>query len=98
MVMNKFLKLLPALALVLTAAFAVAFSFPKTQTSLFGKEGTTWYDVTGIDPDDDTYVCDENSNQNCLFDAPNDLANPISTEMGKIFVVQNESRLVIVEP
>ncbi|MFL0682779.1 MAG: hypothetical protein ACJLTB_06025 [Algoriphagus aquaeductus] len=92
--MNKFLKLLPALALVLAAAFAVAFSFPKTQTGMFGKDGTIWYDVTETEPDNDTYLCDQSDPEGCLYDAPFDVGNPIGgPTQGLKFIVQNSTRL-----
>lgn len=94
MIMNKFLKLLPTLALVLGAAFALAFSFPKTQTGMFGLDGTTWYDVTETDPDDDTYVCDQSDPEGCLYDAPFGIGNPIAgPTQGLKFIVQNPNRL-----
>ncbi len=96
--MNKVKGALPIFAFLFAAFAAVAFTSPKVSSGEFGRQGTVWYDVTGINPDEDTYVCDEDPSQNCLFDAPNDLANPISTEMDKVFVVQNASNLVIVEP
>ena len=93
--MNKLSKLLPALALVLGATFAVAFSFPKTQTGMFGLDGTTWYDVTETDPDEDTYVCDQSDPEGCLYDAPFGVGNPIGgPTQGLKFIVQNEDNLI----
>ncbi|MBN7817771.1 hypothetical protein [Algoriphagus pacificus] len=93
--MNKLSKLLPALALVLGAFAAVAFTSPQPATGEYGLSGSVWYDVTGINPDEDTYVCNEDETRDCLFDQPFGMGTPISSEQDKVFVVQNASNLPI---
>lgn len=95
--MNKLLNMLPLLAFVLAAFAAVAFTSPKSNSGEYGLSGTTWYDVTGINPDEDTYVCDIDETQDCLFDQPFGMGQPISTEEDKVFVVQNPDNLRLAE-
>lgn len=98
MKMNKLINKLPLFAFVLAAFAAVAFTSPEVATNEYGEEGGTWYNVTGITPDDDTYVCNAEPNVNCLFDDSHGAGQPISTSMNKEFVVQNASRLVLAQP
>lgn len=96
--MNKLINKLPLLAFVMAAFAAVAFTAPSSITGEFGLAGGTWYDVTGINPDEDTYVCDADPTKDCLFDQPHGAGQPITSEMDKVFVVQNASNLVIAQP
>lgn len=93
--MNKLSKLLPAFAMVLGAFAAFAFTSPPSSTGEYGLAGGVWYDVTSTNPDEDTYVCDEDETRDCLFDQPFGMGQPISSEQDKIFVVQNASNLTI---
>ncbi|WP_139162845.1 hypothetical protein [Algoriphagus faecimaris] len=88
---------LPLLAFVLAAFAAVAFTSPKASTGEYGLAGGVWYDVTDIDPDEDTYVCNQDETEDCLFDQPFGMGQPISTEQEKVFVVQNASNLRIAQ-
>lgn len=56
--MNKTVKLLPVLGLVMGAGFAMAFSGPQSGPE-YGLDGTEWRNVTGLIPGPDTYECDE---------------------------------------
>ncbi|WPR76033.1 DUF6520 family protein [Algoriphagus sp. NG3] len=95
--MNKVKGALPIIAFVFAAFAAFAFSSPKSLTGEYGLSGSTWYDVTGINPDEDTYVCNEDETQNCLFDQAFGMGQPISSEVDKIFVVQNAANLRLAE-
>ena len=95
--MNKLEGKLPLIAFVVAAFAAVAFTSPET-TDLYGEASGVWYDVTGITPDDDTYVCDLTDPEGCLFDQPFGMGNPISgPDQDKAFIVQNASRLNLAE-
>ena len=96
-IMKRLTNLLPALALVLGAFAAVAFTSPKVTTGEYGQAGGIWYDVEGINPDEDTYVCNSSPSQDCLFEEPSTSSTPISTEMDKVFVVQNAANLRLAE-
>lgn len=91
--MNKLISKLPLLAFLLAAFAAVAFTSPKVVTGEYGQAAGVWYDVQGINPDEDTYVCNSSESHNCLFEEASVTSTPIPSEMGKIFVVQNASNL-----
>ena len=78
MYMNKLAKLLPALALVLAATFAFAFSPANTQTSEYGLDGETWINVTGLTPGPTTYQCNADP-QACTRQAQNPSAPVVKT-------------------
>ncbi|WP_074224467.1 DUF6520 family protein [Algoriphagus halophilus] len=82
--MNKLMKSLPALALVLAATFAFAFSPKGESLSQFGEDSGQWIDVTGVTPGPSTYTCDAAVDAHCLYDAPN--GNPLSPDEDKMFV------------
>jgi hypothetical protein len=82
MIMIKFLKLLPALALVLAATFAFAFG-PK-QVSEHGYDGQNWINVTGLTPGPSTYQCNE-STVTCTRQA----ANPSAPQVKPGIFVNN---------
>ncbi|OOG69924.1 DUF6520 family protein [Algoriphagus sp. A40] len=66
--MIKFLKLLPALAIVLAAT--LAFAFAPAQTSEYGYDGQNWINVTGLTPGPTTFLCNEDP-QVCTRQAAN---------------------------
>jgi hypothetical protein len=70
--MIKFLKLLPALALVLAATFAFAFSSPQPAAPEYGHDGNNWINVENLQIGDD-YVCNE-SEEVCTRSAPSETA------------------------
>ncbi len=74
--MNKTLKFLPALAMVLAAG--LAFGFSPAQTSEHGYDGQNWIDVTGLTPGPDTYQCNT-STVVCTREAPNQSAPPVKS-------------------
>ncbi|WP_200979868.1 hypothetical protein [Echinicola sp. 20G] len=77
---------------VFAAAMVAAFAFttPESITNQYGEESGVWYDVTGINPSQSTYTCDEQEDAECLFDAPNPGANPISPDEDREFVKHGE--------
>lgn len=72
MLMNKFQKLLPALALVLGATFAMAMNFAEPlPNQVFARDPqnpSQFIDVTTWEPGED-YACVDSGD--CLYDAPN---------------------------
>lgn len=82
--MNKFKGALPIIAFAFAAFAAFAFSPKDSAMNLYGKSGSQWYNVTGIPTGPDTYTCDEQENEECLFDAVD--GNPISSGVDHIFV------------
>ncbi|MBA4300492.1 MAG: hypothetical protein C0433_10385 [Cyclobacterium sp.] len=72
MIMNKFLKLLPALALVLGATLAMAMNFanpvPSQMFARNPQNPTQFIEVTHWVPGED-YECEDTGD--CLYDAPN---------------------------
>ena len=95
--MNKLAKLLPALALVLGAFAAVAFTSPQSLTGEFGEENGIWYDVTNTDPGPDTYECNTDPTKDCLFDQPFGMGSPISGETDRVFVVNDPDNLELAQ-
>lgn len=89
--MNKLAKLLPALALVLGATLAFAFSPKGDTTSQYGQDSGQWIDVTGVTPGPTTYTCDATVDMHCLYDAPN--GNPLNPGEDKRFVNRGISLL-----
>lgn len=86
--MNTLIKKLPLLAFVLAAFAAVAFSPKDSAMNLYGQSGSQWYNVTGIPTGPDTYTCDEQEAEECLFDAVN--GNPINPGEDHIFVKRGD--------
>ncbi|MEB2777322.1 DUF6520 family protein [Algoriphagus sp. D3-2-R+10] len=82
--MNKLIKSLPALALVLAATFAFAFGPKDLAMNQYGEATGQWYNVTGITPGPSTYTCDQLTDAECLHDAVN--GNPINPDEDKVFV------------
>lgn len=74
--MIKFLKLLPALAMVLAAT--LAFAFAPAPPSEHGFDGQNWIDVSGLTPGPDTYQCNT-STVACTREAPNPSAPVVKT-------------------
>ncbi|WP_339758470.1 DUF6520 family protein [Algoriphagus aquimarinus] len=70
--MNKLIKSLPALALVLAATFAFAFSSPKVAAPEYGLDGSTWVNVENLEIGEN-YLCNE-SEQVCTRTAPSSSA------------------------
>ena len=70
--MNKLVKLLPVLALVMGAGFAMAFSGPQSGPE-YGLDGSVWRNVTGLIPGPTTYECNE-ADEVCTRTAPNETA------------------------
>ncbi len=92
--MNTLIKRLPLFAFVLAAFAAFAFTSPKSLTGEYGEESNVWYDVSTTDPGVDTYQCDTDLSENCLFDQPFGMGSPISGQTGKIFVVNDAENLI----
>ncbi|QYH40546.1 hypothetical protein GYM62_17720 [Algoriphagus sp. NBT04N3] len=66
--MNKLSKLLPALALVLGAFAAVAFTSPDKPQPEYGLDGSNWINVENLQIGQD-YLCNE-SEEVCTRTAP----------------------------
>lgn len=81
--MIKFLKLLPAIALVLAATFAFAFSSPQPFAPEYGQDGENWINVENLQIGDD-YVCNE-SEEVCTRTAPSETA-PMVKEGSFVFL------------
>ncbi|MDF2159380.1 DUF6520 family protein [Algoriphagus sp. CAU 1675] len=81
--MNRLIKLLPALALVLAAFAAFAFSSPQEEaTEMYGFDGTHWYLIEG--QEGVTYLCDSDDQPGCLFDAVE--GQPVDPNIDRKFV------------
>jgi hypothetical protein len=89
MIMKLFKNLLPALALLLGATLAMAMNFPGNPTERYAKHPTLeiWYDLTDIEPGDETYDCDEFETTTCSRVAPNSSA--MQVEPGQFIVNGN---------
>ncbi|QYH38958.1 hypothetical protein GYM62_09195 [Algoriphagus sp. NBT04N3] len=60
--MNKLVKLLPALALVLGAFVALAFNMPGEFDPEYAQDPDNpeiWYDLSTVTPGPNTYECDD---------------------------------------
>lgn len=76
--MNKLIKSLPALAMVLAATFAFAFSSPSSPEYAQDQVNPSiWYDLTNVTPGPTTYDCDE-VDDTCTRALPNDSAPMIA--------------------
>jgi hypothetical protein len=82
-IMESITKRLPVIAFVLAAFAAVAFTSPKEEANqMYGFDGTDWYLIEG--QEGVTYLCDQDTQPGCLFDAVN--GNPVDTEIERKFV------------
>ncbi len=89
--MNKLSRILPAFALVLGATLAMAMNFANNPVERYAEDPgpgpEIWYDLTDVDPGDDTYDCDINISTICSRVAP--MSSATQVEPGQ-FVVNGE--------
>ena len=81
--MKKLEGKLPLIAFFVAAFAAVAFTSPKEVAPMYGTDGTNWYLVDENTPPG-SYQCDNQEEQNCLFDAID--GNPLPNQEDRKFV------------
>jgi len=84
-IMKRLTNLLPALALVLGAFAAVAFSPKEIPTDEYGYDNGIWYNVAGQIPGDHTYRCNFQEDTDCLY-ATADESTPLDPGEDRVFV------------
>lgn len=89
--MNRLNKLLPALALVLGATLAMAMNFADNPTVRYAEDPAPgpeiWYNLQGVTPGSETYVCDTEEEVTCSYEMPDKNSEPV--ELGE-FIITGE--------
>ncbi|MCE7057586.1 DUF6520 family protein [Algoriphagus sp. AGSA1] len=89
--MKSLKNLLPALGLVFGATLAMAMNFANDPTERYAEDPAPgpeiWYNLAGVTPGPETYVCDELKNEDCSFEMPDKNSTPV--EEGE-FIITGE--------